>query len=299
MSTQRRAPDASNTNTERLESTSTARSARNPRPGSSSGHYGDVSDGTGLRAHPREKVRPAGGIQPRRAVARPWSPSTSRSTPADVVATGTLRLLRGAARLCRGLRLGVPVLPGRIVRECSAHYPPPQNEATCPSTRAARTLPARSRRHLAYRRERYREAYGLFVANGILFNHESPRRGEIASSRARSSARRPASSSACRRSSTSVTLRREARLGVRRRLRRGAMWRMLQVRGAGRLRRRDGPVPASVRDFVEAAFGHIGCRVEGPRVEVDLRYFRPPEVGISTCTATAQRPARSSAGRRR
>jgi capsular polysaccharide biosynthesis protein len=65
----------------------------------------------------------------------------------------------------------------------------------------------------------YREAYGLHASNGILFNHESPRRGETFVTRKITRAV-AASSWACRTSSTSATSTR-ARLGLRRRLRRG------------------------------------------------------------------------------
>ena len=54
--------------------------------------------------------------------------------------------------------------------------PPPQNEATPFHPRS----PYGASKVFAYWTARnYREAYGLFIVNGILFNHESPRRGEI------------------------------------------------------------------------------------------------------------------------
>ena len=54
--------------------------------------------------------------------------------------------------------------------------PPPQNEDDAVLPAVARTAPPRSTRYWVTRN--YREAYGLFAVNGILFNHESPRRGE-------------------------------------------------------------------------------------------------------------------------
>jgi GDPmannose 4,6-dehydratase len=122
----------------------------------------------------------------------------------------------------------------------------------------------------------YREGYGLFACNGILFNHESPRRGETFVSRkiTRAVAR--------------------IRAGVENKLYLGnleakrdwgyapeyveAMWRMMQ---------RDKPedfVVAtgethSVREFVEAAFEHAGLDWERC-VEIDPRYFRPTEVDV-------------------
>jgi GDPmannose 4,6-dehydratase len=122
----------------------------------------------------------------------------------------------------------------------------------------------------------YREGYGLFACNGILFNHESPRRGETFVSRkiTRAIAR--------------------IRAGIQNKLYLGnleakrdwgyapeyveAMWLMMQ---------RDNPedfVVATgethtVRDFVETAFGHAGLDWK-QNVEVDSRYFRPTEVDI-------------------
>jgi GDPmannose 4,6-dehydratase len=120
----------------------------------------------------------------------------------------------------------------------------------------------------------YREAYGLFIANGILFNHESPRRGETFVTR-------------------KVT-RAAARIkeGLQDKLYLGnldarrdwgfagdyveAMWLMLQQDAP------DDYVVAtgqshSVRDFVEAAFGALDLDWRR-HVEFDARYVRPTEV---------------------
>jgi len=120
----------------------------------------------------------------------------------------------------------------------------------------------------------YREAYGLHVSNGILFNHESPRRGETFVTRkvTRAAAR--------------------IKLGLQQKLWLGnldarrdwgyakdyveAMWLMLQQP------RGDDYVVAtgeahSVREFCEAAFAHVGLDYR-QHVEVDPRYFRPTEV---------------------
>jgi GDPmannose 4,6-dehydratase len=122
----------------------------------------------------------------------------------------------------------------------------------------------------------YREGYGLFACNGILFNHESPRRGETFVSRkiTRAVAR--------------------IRAGLQNKLYLGnldakrdwgyapeyveAMWRMMQ------LDKPDDFVVATgethtVRDFVETAFGHAGLDWERA-VEIDPRYFRPTEVDL-------------------
>ena len=122
----------------------------------------------------------------------------------------------------------------------------------------------------------YREGYGLYACNGILFNHESPRRGETFVSR-------------------KIT-RAVARIlqGLQDKLYLGnldaqrdwgyapeyveAMWAMLQqpdpddfVIATGEVR--------SVRDFVEAAFSYVGLDWTN-YVEIDPRYFRPTEVDV-------------------
>jgi GDPmannose 4,6-dehydratase len=120
----------------------------------------------------------------------------------------------------------------------------------------------------------YREAYGLFICNGILFNHESPRRGETFVTRK------------ITRAATRI------REGLQETLYLGnldarrdwgyagdyveAMWLMLQqpepddyVIATGESR--------SVRDFLEAAFGLVGLDWRA-HVQMDPRYSRPTEV---------------------
>jgi GDPmannose 4,6-dehydratase len=122
----------------------------------------------------------------------------------------------------------------------------------------------------------YREAYGLFACNGILFNHESPRRGETFVSRK------------ITRAATRI------KVGLQDKLYLGnldakrdwgyspdyveAMWLMLQRETA------DDYVIAtgqshSVREFVQQAFGLLGLDWE-KHVEVDSGYFRPTEVDV-------------------
>jgi GDPmannose 4,6-dehydratase len=120
----------------------------------------------------------------------------------------------------------------------------------------------------------YREAYGLFAANGILFNHESPRRGETF---------------VTRKISRAVA---RIKAGIQNRLFLGnldaerdwgyapeyveAMWLMLQ---------HDEPLDLviataeshTVREFAELAFAHVGMDWER-HVEIDPRYYRPSEV---------------------
>src|SRR6202162_1820786 len=135
-------------------------------------HYGDVTDSTGLRrvfekAQPDEVYNLAAQYHVR------VSFDQSEYT-ADVVATGTLRQLET-------LRDYV-VSSGKQVRfyqagssEMYGSAAPPQNETTpfCPRSPYAACKVAAH-----WYATNYREAYGLFISNGILFNHESHRRDE-------------------------------------------------------------------------------------------------------------------------
>jgi GDPmannose 4,6-dehydratase len=122
----------------------------------------------------------------------------------------------------------------------------------------------------------YRESYGLYAVSGILFNHESPRRGiEFVTRKVTDAVAR-------------------IKLGLARELRLGnldsrrdwgfagdyvdAMWRMLQrdeptdyVIGSGQTH--------SVRELVELAFAHVGLDYQ-QYVVSDPRYYRPAEVDL-------------------
>ena len=122
----------------------------------------------------------------------------------------------------------------------------------------------------------FREAYGLHASNGILFNHESPRRGETF---------------VTRKITRAVA---QIGAGLQQKLFLGnldakrdwgyakefveAMWLMLQQD------KPDDFVIATnethtVREFLEAAFGHVGLKWE-KHVEIDPKYYRPTEVDI-------------------
>ena len=231
-------------------------------------HYGDLSDGTGLRsvlakAQPDEVYNL--GAQSHVQVSFEAPEYT-----ADVVGTGTLRLLDA-------LRDWMAVTK-RTVRfyqasssEMFGAAPPPQDEQTpfCPRSPYAVSKVA----GYWYARN-YREAYGLFIANGILFNHESPRRGETFLTRkvTRAAAR--------------------IKLGLQQKLFLGnlesrrdwgyaadfveAMWLMLQQPAP------DDFVVATgeshlIREFVEETFGLLDLDWK-KYVEQDPRYLRPTEV---------------------
>jgi GDPmannose 4,6-dehydratase len=122
----------------------------------------------------------------------------------------------------------------------------------------------------------YRESYGLFAVSGILFNHESPRRGiEFVTRKVTDGAAR-----------IKLGLARELRLGNLEARRDwgfagdyvDAMWRMLQqdqpqdyVIGSGETH--------SVRELVELAFAHVGLDYR-QHVVSDPKYYRPAEVDL-------------------
>ncbi|HXI20815.1 MAG TPA: GDP-mannose 4,6-dehydratase [Gemmatimonadales bacterium] len=131
----------------------------------------------------------------------------------------------------------------------------------------------------------YRESYGLYAVSGILFNHESPRRGiEFVTRKVTDGAAR-----------IKLGLASELRLGNLEARRDwghaldyvDAMWRMLQqpeprdyVIGTG--------VTHSVRDLVEIAFTHAGLDWRA-HVTTDERFFRPAEVDLLQADPTRAR----------
>jgi GDPmannose 4,6-dehydratase len=133
----------------------------------------------------------------------------------------------------------------------------------------------------------YRESYGMFIANGILFNHESPRRGETFVTRkiTRAAAR--------------------IKLGLQDKLYLGnldarrdwgfagdyveAMWRMLQREEPSDYVVATG-TSHSVREFLQAVFRHFDLDWQ-KYVAIDPRYFRPAEVDHLRGDATKAREA--------
>jgi GDPmannose 4,6-dehydratase len=135
-------------------------------------HYGDLSDGPGLRRI-LEQVRPAEvynlGAQSHVAVSFQQPEYT-----ADIDGLGTLRLLE-AIRDYRE-RTGDDLRFYRAgTSEMFGGSPPPQSESTPFYPRSPYVAAKVMSYHLV---RNYREAYGLHASNGILFNHESERRGE-------------------------------------------------------------------------------------------------------------------------
>ncbi len=230
-------------------------------------HYGDMADGASLRkildrAKPSEIYNLAAQSHVRVSF-------DQAEYTADVVATGTLRLLEAVREYAES---------GRQIRfyqagssEMFGASPPPQDEDTPFYPRSPYAVGKVAAHWFA---RNYREAYKLFIVNGILFNHESPRRGETF---------------VTRKITRALT---RIKLGLQEKLYLGnldssrdwgyagdfveAMWLMLQqpepddyvvATGEGH----------SVREFLDIAAERCGLDWK-EHVETDARYLRPTEV---------------------
>lgn len=231
-------------------------------------HYGDLSDGTALR-------RVLEVVQPQEVynLAAQSHVAVSFEVPeytADVTAVGTLRLLEALRdHMAHGGQAARYYQAGSS--EMFGAAPAPQNERTVFYPRSPYAVSKLAAHWYAVN---YREAYAMFICNGILFNHESPRRGETFVTRkvTRAAAR------------IKEGLQEKVYLGNLEAKRDWgfagdyveAMWLMLQqatpddyVVGTGEMH--------SVRELVEVAFGEVGLDWRR-HVELDPRYLRPTEV---------------------
>jgi GDPmannose 4,6-dehydratase len=136
-------------------------------------HYGDLGDGTGMRAI-IEQVRPD-EVYNLAAQSHVRISFDQPEYTADVVGLGALRLLEAIrdhnkrhGRAARYYQAGSSEMFGRVAEV-------PQRETTPFHPRSPYAC---AKVYAHWQTINYREAYGLFAANGILFNHESPRRGE-------------------------------------------------------------------------------------------------------------------------
>ena len=192
----------------------------------------------------------------------------------DVSGLGTTRILEAVRR--SGIKT-------RFYQASSSEMfggaPAPQNEQTPFQPRSPY---AAAKVYAYWIASNYREGYGLFACNGIMFNHESPRRGETFVSR---KITRAAASIRAGRQQKLFLGNLEARRdwGYAPEYVEG-MWLMLQqdrptdlVFGTGESR--------SVREFVQEAFGYVGLDWR-QHVEVDPRYFRPTEVSLLQADAS-------------
>jgi GDPmannose 4,6-dehydratase len=231
-------------------------------------HYGDLSEGRVIRQileryEPQEVYNLGAQSHVRVSFDQP-------EYTADVVGLGTLRVLEAVREYSSRAGARVKVYQAGS-SEMYGAAAPPQDEETPFHPRSPYAVSKVAAHWFA---RNYREAYDLFISNGILFNHESPRRGE-----------------------TFVTRKVTRAIG---RIKEGlqqtlylgnldayrdwgfagdyveAMWLMLQqdepddyVIATGESH--------SVREFVEEAFGYAGLNYR-EHVEIDPRYFRPSEV---------------------
>jgi GDPmannose 4,6-dehydratase len=230
-------------------------------------HYGDLNDSSSLHSVLSE-VRPDEvyhlGAQSHVRVSFDIPEYT-----AEITGLGTVRLLEAIRRIgreCRFYQASSSELYGKVVET-------PQRESTPLNPRSPYAI---AKAYSYYTTQLYRDAYGIFASNGILFNHESERRGETFVTRkiTRAVGR------------IKHGLQKELFLGNLDAKRDWghaedyveAMWRIVQhhrpddfVVGTGETH--------SVREFVERAFAEAGL-VWTDFVKHDPRYLRPAEVDL-------------------
>jgi GDPmannose 4,6-dehydratase len=179
----------------------------------------------------------------------------------------------GVTRLLEALR--VTEIPAKFYQASSSEMfgaaLPPQSEKT---EFYPRSPYGAAKLYSYWMTRNYREAYGIFACNGILFNHESPRRGETFVTRkiTRAVAR------------ISLGLQKDLYLGNLDAIRDWgfapeyveAMWRMLQYKEAGDYVIATG-IAHSVRDFLDASFQAVNLDWQ-KYVKYDEKYERPTEV---------------------
>lgn len=233
-------------------------------------HYGDMTDATGLRRVIQE-------VQPDEIynLAAQSHVKVSFEQPeytADVDAVGTLRLLDAVRDFQQNGGTEVRFYQAGT-SEMYGDAPAPQDEETPFEPQSPYAASKLAAHHYT---KNYREAYDLFAVNGILFNHESPRRGE--------------------RFVTRKITRALGRIhvGLQEKLFLGnldarrdwgfagdyveAMWQMLQQDKPDDFVVATGEA-YSVREFLETSFGYLGYDWE-EYVEIDPDYYRPADPEI-------------------
>ncbi|MDP1712211.1 MAG: GDP-mannose 4,6-dehydratase [Candidatus Nanopelagicaceae bacterium] len=227
-------------------------------------HYGDLTDGNSL-SRLLQEIKP-NEIYNLGCMSHVAVSFKNPVYTVDAGALGTLRLLEAIKTCCDGARLYQA-----SSSEMFGSSPPPQNETTSFHPRSPYACAKVFSFHQCVN---YREAYGMFISNGILFNHESERRGENFVTRkiTRAAAR--------------------IKMGLQQKLFLGnldakrdwgyapdfveAMWLMLQQDEPNDFVVATGEMH-TVREFVELAFKML--ELDWTKyVEVDPRYLRPTEV---------------------
>jgi GDPmannose 4,6-dehydratase len=240
-------------------------------------HYADLADASSL-ARLLSEIRP-GEIYNLGAQSHVKVSFETPEYTGDIVALGTLRLLEAVRHTgldCRFYQASSSEMFGST--------PPPQSETSPFHPRSPYGCAKVFGHNIVVN---YRESYGLHASSGILFNHESPRRGETFVTR-------------------KIT-RAVARIkhGVQTRLYLGnldarrdwgfapdyvrAMWLMLQQDQPGDYVIGTGEAH-TVREFVQLAFSSAGLDWQ-QYVEIDPQYFRPAEVDHLVADASKARRA--------
>jgi len=231
-------------------------------------HYGDLSDAGALR-NVLDEVQPDEvynlGAQSHVRVSFDQPEYT-----VDVTAVGVIRLLEAIRSFMKHNHKKIRFYQAGS-SEMFGSAKPPQHEGTPFEPRSPYAC---AKVYAHYQVINHRESYGLFACNGILFNHESPRRGETFVTRK------------ITRAATRI------KLGLQDKLFLGnldakrdwgfagdyveAMWRMLQQDTPDDYAVATGE-SISIRDFLGLTFGHLDLDWQ-KHVKIDPRYFRPAEV---------------------
>ena len=227
-------------------------------------HYGDLIDGVGLTNLIRE-IEPTEvynlGAQSHVQVSFTMPQYTGQ---VDAVgAVGLLEAIRSAGVNTRFYQASTSELFGST--------PPPQNE----ESRFKPRSPYAAAKLMAYWcTVNYREGYGMHATNGILFNHESPRRGETFVTRKITRAVAEIAHGSTKKlflgNLDAIRDWGYAKEYVE------SMWLMLQQDQPSDYVVATG-IGATVRDFATAAFAHVGLNWEN-HVAFDRKYIRPTEV---------------------
>lgn len=229
-------------------------------------HYGDLSDSEQL-SNVISKVQPDEVYN----LAAQSHVRVSFDTPeytSNITGLGVTRLLEAIRRSPHPIKFYQA-----SSSEMFGGSPPPQNERTIFHPRS----PYACAKVYAYWMTRnYREGYNLFASNSIMFNHESPRRGETFVTRkvTRAIARILAGLDKC---VYLGNLEAQRDWGFAPEYVEGA-WKILQHKKADDFVLGTGDTH-TIREFVYEAFAYMGLNIE-KHVKIDQRYFRPTEVDI-------------------
>jgi GDPmannose 4,6-dehydratase len=234
-------------------------------------HYGDLTDGTTLRRL-LEKIQPI-EIYNLGAQSHVRVSFDSPEYTVDTVGMGTLRLLEAIRDYQQRTGIEVRFYQAGSSEMFGKVQEIPQTETT---PFYPRSPYACAKVYAHWQTINYRESYNLFACNGILFNHESPRRGETFVTRKITRAiARIVAGQQNKLYLGNLDSKRDwgyAKDYVR------AMWLMLQQDEP------DDYVVAtnethSIREFLDLAFGHVNLKWQD-YVEFDDRYLRPAEVEL-------------------